>query len=261
MRAGSRVKIFVAVDDDASLLPHFLRHYSSQGVTRFFIAAHPDSAAEVRRRCRGYRAVVVRDADTAESVEGGTRAVTALRLKHSGPREWVALADLDEFQIHEGGVRASARRAEREGANAVRGVMIDRVAADGSLPDFDDASDLWSLYPARCRLTKRLQGGLDYKCALVRGHLLSANAHHRLRGEKRSSRRVEIHHFKWNARAVPRIRRAIRRIKAAGLGWHVEYERVLAHLRRHGRLRWRDFSAPRAAQRPNSARSARAARR
>jgi hypothetical protein len=236
-----RVKLFVAVYDDASLLPHFLRHYSAQGVTRFFIAVHPKLAAEVRRRSRGHSAAIVKDPDVAESVEGGTRAVTAMRLRHSGPREWVAIADLDEFQVHPGGMKRSVLLAKRAGANVVRGTLIDRVAVDGGLPDFDDETDLWSLYPARCRLTKRLQRGLDYKCALVKGRLPSANAHHRLVGEAAARRRVEIHHFKWNARAVERMESAIGRIKAAGLPWHVEYERVLEHVRRNGRIRWRQF--------------------
>lgn len=235
------MKTFVSVYDDARLLPHFLRHYLSQGSTHFFIAADPAVAAEARRHCAGFPAQVIDGLNVEDSAEGGTIAVTAMRLRFSEPEEWVALADLDEFQEHPGGLSRSAQLAQSEGANVVRGILIDRVAQDGSLPVFDDETDLWKLFPVRCRLTKRLQRGADYKAALVRGPLLPALAHHRFQGERVSSRQIEIHHFKWNAAAQARMRGAIELLKARGLSWRVEYERVLDHIGTHGRIRWEDF--------------------
>ena len=44
------------------------------------------------------------------------------------------------------------------------------------------------------------------------------------------------------AEAVERMEVAIARTQAAGQPFWVEYERVLDHLRRHGRLRWEEFS-------------------
>jgi hypothetical protein len=61
-------------------------------------------------------------------------------------------------------------------------------------------------------------------------------------GERVASATVEIHHFKWNAEAVPRMEVAIARTQAAGQPFWVEYERVLDHLRRHGRLCWEEFT-------------------
>lgn len=235
------MKAFVAVHDDAALLGHFLKHYKSQGVGRFYIAVSRALARETVRLCRGFDVFVTDKLDVRESVVGGTVAVTALRLRYQQPDEWAVIADLDEFQEHPGGVRKTARAAQKEGANVVRGMMIDRVAADGGFPAIEARSDLWSLFPARCLLTKKLQGGVDFKCALVRGHLLPVMAHHHVSGEKIASNTVEIHHFKWNSTAVPRMKAAIGQIKDVGLSWHVEYERVLAHLKTHGRIRWQDF--------------------
>ena len=238
------VKVFVAVYDDVSLLRHFLRHYRAQGAGRFFVAVSRAAAKEARRRARGFPVVFVDSLNVAESFVGGAAAVTAMRLRYSDPGEWVAIADLYEFQVHPRGMAASIRLAEREGANVVRGTMIDRVAADGGFPAIHPRSDLSKLFPVRCRLTKRLQRGIDHKCVLVRGLLLPAMAHHRMAGEKVGSRAIEIHHFKWSASAVPRMRKAIKRIKASGLRpYHVEYERVLGHLREHGRIRWEEFVA------------------
>jgi hypothetical protein len=61
-------------------------------------------------------------------------------------------------------------------------------------------------------------------------------------GEQLSATTVEIHHFKWNAEALERMEIAIARTQAAGQPFWVEYQRVLDHLRQHGRLCWEDFT-------------------
>jgi hypothetical protein len=242
------MKLFVAITTHASLFPHFLRHYREAGVSRFYVSTELALAREVRRQASGFPVEVFTDLDATESIEGGTAAVTQMRLKHAAPDEWVVLADLDEFQVHPGGVTHTAAAADAEGANVVRGIMIDRVATDGQLKTFGPTDDLWQVFPERCYVTARLQGGLSYKCALLKGQLESGRtedglslAHHHMQGERIASRTVEIHHFKWNAEALERLTTAIERTRAAGQPFWVEYERVLAHLREHGRLRWEDF--------------------
>jgi hypothetical protein len=245
----SDVKLFAAVTSHASLLPHFLRHYQTSGVTRFFVSVEPQLEQDVARMASGFPVELVRGLDPAESIEGGTAAVTRMRLEHAGPDEWVVLTDLDEFQVHPHGLAATVAAAEAEGANAVRGYMVDRVASDGELKPIGAEDDLWRLFPERCYVTALLQGGLSYKCALVKGHLESGRtadglslAHHHMMGEQLSSTTVEIHHFKWNAEALERMEIAIARTQAAGQPFWVEYQRVLDHLRQHGRLCWEDFT-------------------
>jgi hypothetical protein len=190
--------------------------------------------------------------DTAESIEGGTAAVTRMRMDCSRTDEWVIVTDLDEFQVHPLGLRASAAAADAEGANVVRGYMVDRVATDGRLGPVPVEGDLWTAFPERCYVTALLQGGLSYKCALVKGHLQSGRtceglslAHHHMMGERLASNHVEIHHFKWSAEAVERMRTAIARTQAAGQPFWIEYHRVIDHLERNGRLRWEDFTTER----------------
>jgi hypothetical protein len=242
------MKLFVSITAHATLLPHFLRHYSAAGVTRFFIAVEKGLEEQVRRSASAFPVEVVLGLDTAETIEGGTAAVTKMRTECAGPDEWVVLTDLDEFQLHPLGLASTAAAADDQGANVVRGNMIDRVASDGRLKPFGPDDDLWQLFPERCYITALLQGGLSYKCALVRGHLESGRtddglslAHHHMRGEHVASSTVEILHFKWNAEALERMTCAIARTQAAGQPFWVEYERVLSHLRRYQRLNWEDF--------------------
>jgi hypothetical protein len=241
--------LFVAITAHASLWPHFLRHYLSIGVTRMFVSVEPRLAPMVKTAAVGAPVEFVTNLDAAESIEGGTDAVTRMRDRFADPDDWVVLTDLDEFQVHPGGLRATVDAADAEGANVVRGYMIDRVATDGQLKPVNPHDDLWSVFPEKAYLTALLQGGLSYKCAVVKNHLASGRtaeglslAHHHMQGERLASRTVEIHHFKWNAEALTRLQLAIDRTRAAGQPFWVEYERVLDHLREHGRLRWEDFT-------------------
>lgn len=245
------MKLFVAIAGHATLLPHFLRHYETTGVTRFFLSVDRGLEQQVRRVTSGFPVELVRGLDASESIEGGTAAVAAMRARFTGTDEWVVLTDLDEFQVHGQGLAATAAAADAEGANVVRGRMVDRVATDGQLKPIGPDDDLWRLFPEQCYITALLQRGLAYKCALVKGHLESGRnedglslAHHHMVGERVASAGVDIHHFKWNAEALERMTVAIARTRAAGQPFWVEYERVLEHLRDHGRLRWEDFTAP-----------------
>ena len=242
------MKLFVAVSHHATLFPHFLRHYASVGISRFFVAVDEVTEQAVRNLAVHFDLVVVTDLDTCESIEGGTAAVSQMRRRFTSPDEWVAIADLDEFQVHPSGVAATAQAAEAEGANVVRGRMIDRVATDGLLKPIGVDDDLWRMFAQRCLVTARLQEGLAYKCALVRGLLESGRnedglslAHHHMTNERVASSEIEIHHFKWNAEVLARLQTAMARAKAAGQPFWVEYQRVLDHLRQHGRIRWEDF--------------------
>jgi hypothetical protein len=114
------MKLFVAIYDDYTLLPHFLRHFSSLGINQFHIAADPAVAPAVRDRVRTVNAIVRDDLDVVDSVQGGTKAVTEMRLEHSGVDEWVLIADPDEFDVLEPSLDTISV-AEAEGANVVRG--------------------------------------------------------------------------------------------------------------------------------------------
>lgn len=235
------MKLFVAVVDDYALLPHFLKHYRGLGVDQIFIATEPSVHHGVIAVARHFGSVVRDDLDVRDSMTGGTAAVSEMRQTYAGEDEWVMVADLDEFAVLPFPLREVVRLAEAEGANLVRGRMIDRVAAGGVLPQIWPDTDLWSTFPHQARLTSRLQGSVDYKGVVVRGRLKPAMAHHEFHGERIASTQVELHHFKWSASVAARTERVMMMARDAGIHWWTEYERLLLHVRMHGRIRWEDF--------------------
>lgn len=234
------MKLFVCIYDDARLLCHFLRHYTMHGVTEFHIAAPPDLSSYVDRFSDAYRIRQYNDFDVHDSFMSGTSAVTNMRAISQDPDEWVVIVDLDEFVEFDEPLLRLTTKAEEEGANVVRGIMIDRFALDGQLKAFDETSRLPELYPVRARFIKHVMRGEDVKCVLVKGQLKSRMAHHKFHDERACSRTLEISHYKWNDRAIDRVRAAYD-LQLARNGCFGEYKTVLNHYEAHGRFAWETF--------------------
>src|SRR6266481_6448225 len=131
------MKLFTAIYDDARLLESFLRHYNQYGITEFFIAASPGFASMVKGFMENYRITLFEGLDIADSVLGGTAAVTEMRGIHQQDDEWVVIVDLDESVEFAPDIHHFLSIAERDDANIVRGIMYDRFSADGKLVDLD----------------------------------------------------------------------------------------------------------------------------
>jgi hypothetical protein len=242
-RSGIDVKLFVCIFDDASLLPHFLRHYDRAGITEFHIAAPPDLAEQIAAVSAGHNVFQYNDFNVAESVTGGVSAVAAMRERAQGIDEWVVIVDLDEFVEFGAPLSEVIASMDAEGANVGRGIMYDRFTVDGRPQPFDDGSDLPSLFPVRARLIRNVMGGTDVKGILVKGHLSSrpGAGHHFFEDEVVYSQDFEISHYKWNDPSLKRMQQAYEMSRAAGREWAEEYKRVLDHYATHGRFAWETF--------------------
>lgn len=235
------MKLYVCITDDARLLPHFLRHYAKFGITEFHIAVPRKLADYVTGKSQGFNVRQYNSLDVEDSVIGGVAAVTAMRMETQDTGEWVTIVDLDEFVEFVEQAPQIAERYSALGCNTVCGTMYDRFAADGRPVPFDDASDLYALYPVRARLVKEILRGVDRKCVLVKGHLKSRVAHHKFHDEKPARVYLEISHFKWNDMGLDRMRNAYEKVLAKEIPWAAEYKRVLDHFDEHGRFAWETF--------------------
>ena len=236
------MKLYVAIFDDARLLPHFLRHYARFGVSEFHIAAPEDLADYINEKSRGFSVKQYNKYDVAETVTGAVGAVTAMRMATQNPDEWVIIVDLDEFVEFELPVQYWTERTDATARNVVRGIMYDRLAADGQLKAFDDNSDLPSLYPVRSRLRKELMGTVDFKGVLVKGHLQSNVSHHKFHNERPLKNvALEISHYKWMENGLDRVKQAYDMAVAQEMEWAWMYKRVLDHYDQHGRFAWETF--------------------
>jgi glycosyl transferase family 2 len=234
------LKLFVAIYNDARLLEHFLRHYTSVGVSQFFIAVSPQCRASVENAIADYPVTLFHNLDVSDIAD--TFGVSQMRRAHQLPDEWVVIVDLDEF-VECADVVAVAEAADRAGANVVRGIMYDRFSARGDLPAFLPDSQLTDVYPIKSRFIRDVMKGCDHKGVLVKGHLQGATGaiHHWFQAERVFSHVLEISHYKWTDGSIERLRQTHRDLQRAGVWWAVEQERALHHFETHGRFAWETF--------------------
>ena len=235
------MKLYVAIFDDARLLPHFLKHYARFGITEFHIAVPLVLSGYVAEKSAGYHVHQYNDYDVAETVTGGVDAVTAMRNATQNVDEWVVIVDLDEFVEFCEPAPLLAQKLDAAGLNIAKGIMYDRLSGDGQPTGFTDESSLPEVYPVRARLTKQLMGGFDMKGVLLKGHLKSRGAHHKFHDEKASKAILEISHYKWTDRCLARVRQAYDLASAKGINWATQYKNVLDHYDANGRLAWETF--------------------
>jgi hypothetical protein len=236
------MKLFVTIYHDASLLQHFLSHYSGAGITEFFVAVAPEFVPAARHCTPDARVTICEGLDVADSV-AGTAAVSEMRRRYQEPDEWVVIVDLDEFVEFGEAIDSLLAAADAAGATVIRGIMHDRFSADGRLTPFSAGADLSAVYPVKSRFIRNVMRGCDHKGVLVRGRIMPAPgaAHHWFENERVHAKVLEISHYKWTPGSIDRLRHAHAIVENAGISWAPEYQRALDHYDAYGRFAWETF--------------------
>jgi hypothetical protein len=187
------------------------------------------SVTSVLQRCGATLASVWLDAgiNYGRRIEERSRALAA----YAAPEDWVINADVDEFHEYPIDLVDLVDHCERNGFDHVNGELIDRVAADGSLPMLDERP-LGQQFPMEVLLTRNILRGDCRKVALSRASVVLVPGHHRCVGPRVSpcpseQILVRVHHFKWDFKVLERLRLRIEDIKREGGNWWDESETFL----------------------------------
>lgn len=227
------------LDEDAELVPYFVRHYSRLGATLFPVLVYSDADGELERVCN-----LVEEAGGVPEPLGAfpSSYFSAKRrdryIRDNHPTgSWGFFADLDEFCEL---TPEEVQRLIKAAPPYVAGRWVDRVAPGGKLADVDPTRPLEEQYPLGCRTRVQLKAA-DYVYVMSpRGpNLHHPNAcrwgrkHHPLKPL------VRVHHFKWSTNVVRRLTRRLQRIdEQTGtpnrMRWRARVERTLRYLRNHG---------------------------
>jgi hypothetical protein len=228
-------------------LPQFVRHYRALGVERFLLTLQLEPTAPAREQDlhrAAFNEMLVRlEIATAfvwiHTWDGPSMAAhqRSLQRAHVASDDWVVWCDLDEFQVYPEPLREMVARCETEGADYVRGVFIDRVAEDGSLPGFDPQRSIWDTFPRACNVTGALARANPNKVALARGSVLVFGGKHEVkdgRDLKPMEGWIPVHHFKWDASVLERLRYRLSPEWKAKCPWWTESQRLLDYFERNG---------------------------
>jgi hypothetical protein len=201
--------ICVAGPVEPTLLTEFVEHYRGLGVQEFRLAFHfPDETAHDREhllleltRRLGVEPGIVSRGPWHEDVNARLRD----RLRQQTTAAWHLLTDVDEFQQYPGSLADVLELAAARDARTVTGLLLDRVSADGSLPDVSRGLD--ATFPLGGFLTHSRLHGDPRKVALARPGAVVADGNHRSPGYRSPVPLVvAVHHFKWRAGVVEYLR-------------------------------------------------------
>lgn len=202
---GFRLISFVC-ETDADLLPHFVRWYRRLGVERFHFVMHGAWSRENLAMLAGLPGVECGRWVTKPFCRSlKCDEITAIARRYVG--EWVVFADADELlELPTGGLVEMIAVLEAAGIAELYATLVQRVAADGGLPEVKPDSDLDTLFPMyHAGLCEDM--GLEkpawkskYPLARVGPNFVYQRGNH-LPGNSRSVAHVPIravmHHFKW----------------------------------------------------------------
>lgn len=239
------IRFVSVVGADTGLLDAAITHYRGLGVESFHIARHIESFEDPD--FQRSQDVIARHGLSFAAVHQGpwdedlnAYLIRAQMRRH--PDDWWVVADLDEFHVYDRPLTDVIAACETGGYDHVKGALLDRVAADGSLIALNPSESVWTQYPLAGLVTLRIPGAGSSKVTLALGRVqLHLGQHGALTGRPMPAEEAfpQVHHFKWNDSVLPRL---IRREQAySSGGWHLTYpdtvdesRRMLTHLDANG---------------------------
>ena len=205
------------------LVEPFCRHYRGLGADQVRIVLQLEPTLTPERRTQ--------EAERAEEILGAAGArlehvlvepfdAITLRRNHNWRQnllpkrfDWIVWADSDELQEHPGGLAASVDRLERQGCDALSGLLIDRFARSGRLaPHGEDGRSIWERFPLGADFTGKVLGARTDKIVLARRRVRIGVGNHQVRDGDAVSvapAATAVHHFKWDATVTERLRRRL----------------------------------------------------
>ncbi|MGD0558517.1 MAG: glycosyltransferase family 2 protein [Streptosporangiaceae bacterium] len=239
------IRFVSVVGPDTGLLDAVIAHYRGLGVESFHLTRHIESfddpefqrAQDVLTR-HGLAFAAVHQGPWDEDLNA--YLIRAQMRRH--PSDWWVVADLDEFHVYERPLTDIIAACEAGGYDYVMGALLDRVAADGSLPALKPAASIWAQYPLAGLVTLRVPRAGTSKATLARGDVhLHLGQHGAQTGRQLPAAQAfaQVHHFKWTDSVLPRL---TQRIDAYSSGdWYLTYpattdesRRILKHLEANG---------------------------
>jgi hypothetical protein len=226
-------------------LPQFVAHYRSLGVDRFLLSLQqePTVAAQARLAQTSRFESALRGLGITQSFELTESYDSASVYRHQErisnqfvtKDDWIVWCDSDEFQVYPLPIAEVVQSCLAQGIDAITGILIDRIAADGSLPDFDPSRPVWEVFSRPCNVTGSIARGPMEKVAFARSDIRLRPGNHAPEDPKTkcAAQAIPIHHFKWHAGVIAQLRFRLDPAWKQKCFWWIESQYLLDYLARN----------------------------
>lgn len=210
MRIGA---LTVIENGRVNLLEHFLSHYRqwcAPGDIHILVQCDTpeENASDMEEVCKFFRANMRRwdGPYSTDDVKKISRKLTKEIFDWEG---WHFNVDSDEFFDPRCDVSAMCEWADRHKKAFFRAYMLDMAAEEG-FPEIGNLEDIFGQFPVECAFTEHIVKGYPIKDCLLKNPLYG---HHNAEGCNLTTQRApglyKLHHFKWDAGAVDRLRKRV----------------------------------------------------
>lgn len=243
-----RIHLITVVGRHCELLPSMVAHYRALGVESCAINVHlatpadpvPEEIRDVAdRHGAGLESIFVGD---WQSQQVGVWCASMQRRAD----DWCLLADHDELHVYPDELASLLAYCDRKGYDYITGAFVDRFAADGGFPRVDRARPLWDQFPLGGFVSYPMLGADPRKVVAAKGHVRVCKGQHRALSGVGCPMEVafaQVHHFKWTAGLVDRLRARAAELEANAVGHWTESARFVSYYESHdGRI---DLTDPR----------------
>jgi hypothetical protein len=232
---SAKVHLLATVYRYADLVPHWIAHYQSLGISRIHLLVNERGLAAASRPILAAHAGFIRHRYSAEYTSA-QRTAQEMEWKNRclAANDFYACVDLDEFHEYPLPLPELLARLQSERAHYLAGNMLDHVTRDGSLPGIGPQS-LWDQFPLEGPLTAQLVRGNPRCIMLCRRSVNLERGRHQARGRP-CSLTGTVHHFKWHATVVPLLQDRCRIMQSTGNPFLHESQRVLNQIDSRGHL-------------------------
>jgi hypothetical protein len=138
------------------------------------------------------------------------------------PDDWWVVSDDDEFHIYSKPLKEIILDCDRNGWELVRGGFIDRIGQTGDFPKINKKENIFEQFPVAGFFRYPMSGACPNKVCIMKGYIEITPGQHYAKIDGQTTWRwqgwnhpliapvdeynVQVHHFKWDATCVQRIK-------------------------------------------------------
>lgn len=206
-------------DFDLELIEFNINHYISLGVRseNFYVILHGLDQTKVEQAyniCSKYFTPIFIWRESYNT-EIRTRLLHAMAAKYLKEEDLIIYADADEFHNYHIPLPIVLEQIKENKNIIVRGNLIDRAAADGSLPQIDTSKSLQEQFPLRFWGTDLLSKfGISPKIMIYRAWMKMSRGFHQIINNYGIDigywEDFTIEHFRWNSTILEKHRRRLK---------------------------------------------------